>query len=204
MSAPQMYAPQPQVPEMTAVQPQQMNPMGYNVPPTYYGGDVGTMQAQQRQMMETQYEVQPQQKGKWKSVMLIAAFVIALLAFIGLIILAMVYGFGSHTNSKRPGWTIVNINTKNAILYAGGNDIFTLSSSAGNSVSVSPPTNGITTPYRSRVFIINNTANKYDLNVKNSSNCSMVDTTPTPGVVASKTSAMYYWVSDSDTFVRLE
>lgn len=192
--------------QMGAMQSQQMNmnPMGYNVPGTYYGGDM-SMQGQKpgMQMSETQFEVHPQRKGKWKTGMLIAAFVIALLAFIGLIIMAFVYGFGSQMNNKRPGWTVINVVSKNSILYAGGNDIFAMTNSAGGNVTVSPPVNAITTPYRSRMFIINNTGNSSDVNVKASSNSTMVDTTYTPGIIAKKTSAMYYWQADSDTFVRL-
>lgn len=215
MSGQQMYVnPVPDMQTQTMVQ----NPMGYNIPGTYYGDvtqaqlqqmpvqgqQVPTQQQRQMQMMETQYDIPPQRKGKWKTVMLIAAFVVAMLAFVGLIVLAFVYGFGSHTNSKRPGWTIINISSKASILYAGGNNIFTMTTAAGSITSVSPPTNGITTPYRSRMFIINNTANNNDLTVKAASNCVMVDTTLTPGVIASQTSATYYWVADSDTFVRLD
>ena len=209
MSTQQMYVNQVPVADV-----QIQNPIGYSVPGTYYGDvNPNVVQVQQPQMqvipqqrgqmMETQYEVKPQHKGKWKTGLLIAAFVIAVLAAIGLIILAFVYGFGSHINNKRPGWTIVNISVKNSILYAAGNNIFTIANSAGSSATVAVPTSPVNL-YRSRMFIINNTANSNNLKITPASGVVMVDTTPTPGIIASKTSATYYWAADSDTFVRLD
>lgn len=171
-----------------------MTPQG---PPQPMPGQAGRIE-------EVEYGMKPQHKGRWKTAMLIAAFVISMLAFVGLIILAFIYGFGSHTNSKHPGWTIVDITNKNSTAYAAGNNIFSIDYSAtGTSLTVSPPVDGMIKLYRSRVFIIDNTANKFDLQVKHSSNCTMVDTTANSGKVLAKSSAMYFWSADSDTFNRL-
>lgn len=117
----------------------------------------------------------------------ILAFIMALAAIIGLIVLYIIY-FTKKTPTSLVSWTPVQGSASNPAFTGNGNTVYIVPSTFSGTITVSKPSSNVT----NSVFIVSNVSNTQDITVTSTSGISVLN-----GSVAAGTGAQFIWLSSS-------